>query len=114
VYETGLNWKRENLTYTTGRNETAPFAPPEHITSWMEKQFQELHKSNYLQNLPQKEFSQKAVNIINEINAAYPFIEGNERVQHVWLRLVVEHAGYSLDALSLCFTLTFIRKPCLL
>jgi len=93
IYE----WAGKERTYTTGRNAEAPFAPPGHITSWMEKQFQALHKDNDLRNLPPQEFSQKAANLVNEINAAHPFIEGNGRVQRVWLRQLAEQAGYSLD-----------------
>ena len=37
------------------------------------------------------------VAIINEINAAHPFIEGNGRVQRIWLANVAEKAGYEFS-----------------
>ena len=93
VYE----WAGQERTYTTARNDEAPFALPEHIAGWMEKQFRELEKADYLRNLPPDEFAVKAADLVNEINAAHPFMEGNGRTQRVWLRQVAEHAGYSLD-----------------
>ncbi|WP_322995413.1 Fic/DOC family protein [Castellaniella sp.] len=93
VYE----WAGEERSYTTGRNKDAPFARPEHITSWMEKQFKDLKGANYLQGLDQKAFAHKAADLVNEINAAHPFIEGNGRVQRAWLQIVSDQAGHAME-----------------
>lgn len=93
IYE----WAGKERTYTTGRNQNAPFAPPEHIGSWMQQQFETLRHDNYLKGTDPDLFATKSAGLVNEINAAHPFIEGNGRTQRVWLRLVAENTGFSLD-----------------
>jgi fido (protein-threonine AMPylation protein) len=63
----------------------------------MQQQFRTLRDENYLKGADPILFAQKGAGLINEINAAHPFIDGNGRTQRVWLRLVAENAGYSLD-----------------
>jgi cell filamentation protein len=38
--------------------------------------------------------------LVNEINAAHPFIEGNGRTQRVWLRDIAAQAGHRLTLRS--------------
>lgn len=92
IYE----WAGEERRYTSGR-ESGPFAPPEQIANWMEKQFQALHKVNFLQGSDPQQFADGIAPIINDINAAHPFIEGNGRTQRLWLRQVAEKAGYDVQ-----------------
>lgn len=89
VYE----WAGNFRTYTTGRG-AAPFATPENIRPWLEKQFAELRKENYLKGLDAGRFAARAAHYVNEINAAHPFIEGNGRMQRAWLRILAEQAGH--------------------
>lgn len=91
VYE----WAGQERTYTTGRG-AAPFATPENIQPWMEKQFEALKAEHYLRGLRPEQFARKAAVLVNEINAAHPFIEGNGRTQRTWLRLVGLQAGHRL------------------
>lgn len=90
MFQDIYQWAGEERTYTTGRNEAVPFAPPEHITSWMGKQFAQLAKDNYLRGLDAVAFAEKASAFVNEINAAHPFIEGNGRVQRLFLQRLAE------------------------
>ncbi|MFD1130564.1 Fic family protein [Paenibacillus provencensis] len=62
----------------------------------MEEQLEKLKRENYLRGLVREEFARKIARIVNEINAAHPFIEGNGRTQRQWLRIVADQAGHSL------------------
>jgi cell filamentation protein len=88
-------WAGEFRRYTTGRG-TAPFPPPEFIESSLERLFGELHAENSLSGLEQPQFANRAAHFVNEVNAVHPFVEGNGRMQRVWLRQLAQHAGYSL------------------
>jgi len=99
MFQDVYQWAGQERTYTTGRG-AAPFAPPEHITPWMEKRFELFRRENRLIGLGKKDFATRAAEHVNEINAAHPFIEGNGRVQRTWLRMVSENAGYTLRLTS--------------
>jgi fido (protein-threonine AMPylation protein) len=88
-------WAGEFRRYTTGRGD-APFPPPEYIESSLERLFGELHAEKHLTGLNQPKFAARAAHFVNEVNAVHPFVEGNGRMQRVWLRNLAEHAGYSL------------------
>lgn len=88
-------WAGEERAYTTGRGPT-PFAPPEQITPWMEKQFADFRAAGELKGLSAEAFAEAAAHYVTEINAAHPFIEGNGRTQRVWLGGVAERAGFEL------------------
>ena len=89
-------WAGEERRYTTGRGPT-PFAPPAHIQGWMEKQFEAFRGAGELRGLEPAAFADAAAIFINEINAAHPFIEGNGRVQRIWLGSIAERAGYEFS-----------------
>jgi Fic/DOC family len=61
-------WAGKERTYTTGRG-PLPFAVPEHIAAWMERQFSELKRANYLANLAVNDFAEVAARLVNEINS---------------------------------------------
>jgi cell filamentation protein len=42
-------------------------------------------------------FANRLAHYLSEINAIHPFREGNGRVQRLFISLLAEHAGYSLD-----------------
>jgi fido (protein-threonine AMPylation protein) len=96
LFQDLYSWAGEERRYTTGRG-PIPFAPPEHITGWMAKQFEAFHDADELRGLDPVAFADAAAAIINEINAAHPFIEGNGRVQRIWLANVAERAGYEFS-----------------
>lgn len=95
LFQDVYDWAGKERTYTTGRG-PSPFAPPEHITSWMEKQFASLAAEKNLVGLKAEAFAARAAHYVNEINAVHPFIEGNGRTQRVWLRGLADQAGYTL------------------
>lgn len=96
LFQDIYTWAGKVRNYTTGRG-SAPFAPPENIKVWMEEQLDKLKREQYLRGLSKEKFAEKAAPIINEINAAHPFIEGNGRTQRMWLRIVADQAGHSLN-----------------
>lgn len=96
LFQDLYTWAGKQRDYTTGRG-PAPFAPPENIKVWMEEQLEKLKRENYLRALPRERFAEKISPIVNEINAAHPFIEGNGRTQRLWLRIVADQAGHNLS-----------------
>lgn len=71
-------WAGQERTYTTGRG-LAPFATPENIGPWMEKWFAALKERGFLRDRSPEDFARDAAELVNEINAAHPLIEGNGR-----------------------------------
>ena len=88
------DWAGSFRTYTTGR--TAPFARPEFIEPMLEGAFADLRAEQNLRGLAPEAFAARAAVYVNEINAAHPFVEGNGRMQRVWLRNLGEQAGYDV------------------
>jgi cell filamentation protein len=95
LFQDLYDWAGKERTYTTGRG-PLPFAVPEHISSWTEQQFSELKRVNFLADTAVHEFADAAARLVNEINAAHPFIDGNGRTQRFWLRMLAGSAGYGL------------------
>jgi len=50
-----------------------------------------------LEELPAKEFAQKAANFLAELNAIHAFREGNGRTQLTFFALLADRAGQTLD-----------------
>ncbi|MEK8090990.1 Fic family protein [Methylocystis sp. IM3] len=96
LFQDLYSWAGDERKYTTGRG-PAPFAVPEQITPWMERQFEAFRVANQLRGLAPTAFAEQAAVLVNEINAAHPFIEGNGRVQRIWLAGVAERAGYEFS-----------------
>jgi fido (protein-threonine AMPylation protein) len=95
LFQDIYDWAGSFRTYTTGRG-TAPFAPPEQIRPWLEKQFAALTIEGCLKGLSADRFAERAAFYVNEINAAHPFIEGNGRAQRVWFRNLAAQAGHEV------------------
>ena len=96
LFQDLYSWAGEERKYTSGRGQ-APFAVPEQIGPWMERQFEALRSEDQLRGLAPASFAERAAVLVNEINAAHPFIEGNGRVQRIWLAGVAERAGYEFS-----------------
>ena len=95
LFQDLYEWAGEERRYTTGRG-AIPFAVPEHIGPWMEKQLAELAGDGYLVGKTLDEFATVAAKYVNEINAAHPFVDGNGRTQRFWLRMLSDNAGFDL------------------
>jgi len=74
-----------------------PFCFPEHIGAQAKKLFSELKATNYLENLPAKEFAKRAAHFVAELNAIHAFREGNGRAQLTFFALLADRAGHPLD-----------------
>lgn len=88
-------WAGQFRGYTTGRGQ-APFARPEFIQPALTELFDKLNGEKNLVGLERDTFANRAAHYVNEINAVHPFIEGNGRMQRVWLRNLADQAGYLL------------------
>lgn len=52
---------------------------------------------NYLKNLTPGDFSERAAEIIGDVNYIHPFREGNGRTQALYLEQLVRNAGHPFD-----------------
>jgi fido (protein-threonine AMPylation protein) len=93
LFQDLYSWAGQERTYTTGRGPT-PFAPPEQIAGWMEKQFQAFREAGALKGRDAESFAAKSAVFTTEINAAHPFIGSNGRTRRVWLAGVTARAGF--------------------
>jgi cell filamentation protein len=96
LFQDLYEWAGSLRPYTTSRNPGAPFAAPENIRPWMQKQFELLRSREYLRGLGLSAFAPALASVANELNAAHPFIDGNGRVLRLWLQIVSEQAGFDL------------------
>lgn len=99
LFQDVYDWAGQIRTYTTGRD-VAPFAVPEFIDHSMQRQFDKLDRWKGLRTASPKELTAGAAELVNEINAVHPFIEGNGRTQRAWLRLLAARAGFELTLRS--------------
>lgn len=95
LFQDVYDWAGAFREYTTDRG-LAPFATPEQIQPWLDRQFEALRRDDGLRGLPPHKFAERAAAVVNEINAAHPFIDGNGRVQRTWLRNLGEQAGHRI------------------
>ena len=89
-------WAGEVRDYSTGRG-SAPFCLPDFIDSNMQRIFAALRAADGLRTLSPDQFAVRAAEVINEINAVHPFIEGNGRVSREFLKDLAQHAGHPID-----------------
>lgn len=73
-----------------------PFCFPENIEGQARQLFDDLRKSNYLQDLDALEFSRRAAHFLGELNAIHAFREGNGRAQLTFFVLLADNAGHPL------------------
>jgi cell filamentation protein len=89
-------WAGRERRYTTGRGPVS-FARPELIEGWMERQFARLNAIPPDELKDPEQFAKYAAGLVNEMNAAHPFLEGNGRTIRVWLQLFAQACGHRLD-----------------
>jgi fido (protein-threonine AMPylation protein) len=65
----------------------------------MEIEFAKLRKANFLRGADAEAFSSMAASFAVEIDAAHPLVEGNGRVQRLFLQILADQAGYELTLL---------------
>lgn len=100
IYE----WAGKPRGYPTARKEMiqgqrvdASFAGPDYIAPLSRKLLTDLAAEDHLKGLSPQQFSERAAHYVVELNNIHPFIEGNGRVQRIWLQQVAAGAGYEFD-----------------
>jgi cell filamentation protein len=84
------------------------FCFPEHIDAQATKLFSDLKAKKYLENLPAKEFAEKAAHVLAELNAIHAFREGNGRTQLTFFALLADRAAKHLTSKSSIPTQCFV------
>ncbi len=99
IFQDVYEWAGEVRTYTTGRNE-APFARPEHIEREARKLFEKLNGEHNFAGYSKPKFAEKSAELICEINAIHPFVDGNGRTMRRFLRHLAKENGYQFELAS--------------
>lgn len=73
------------------------FCYPERIGPELTRLFRTLAAANHLADLPRDEFVRRAAEFVSNLNAIHPYREGNGRGLRVYLALLAESAGHSID-----------------
>lgn len=97
LFQDVFEWAGKERTYTTGRNAGVAFAKPEHIASFVEKEFKKFEAQGRFVGMDADAFATAAANFYSELNAAHPFIEGNGRTMRLFLQMVADNADFKLD-----------------
>ena len=96
LFQDVFDWAGVPRTVRISKQGSA-FCFPEHINAQATRLFSDLKAEKYLDDLPAKEFAQKAAHFLAELNAIHAFREGNGRAQLTFFALLVDRAGQSLD-----------------
>jgi cell filamentation protein len=82
---------------TVGIARTDPFCLPQHIQTYAAEVFGGLAKERHLRGLGRQEFVGRVTHYLAEVNAVYPFREGNGRSQRAFFRQLARQAGWPID-----------------
>jgi cell filamentation protein len=74
----------------------ALFPPPEHLRPALDSLFAELSRKNQLRGLSAEPWACRAAYYLGELNAIYPFREGNGRAQREFMRQLATVCGHHL------------------
>jgi cell filamentation protein len=74
-----------------------PFLSGPLIPSALDGIATKIREAGYLRDLPRNDFSERAADIMSELNAIHPFREGNGRTQRVFFEQLAQAAGHDLD-----------------
>lgn len=93
IYE----WAGQFRTYQTGRN--LPFCTPERIEKELGKYYQELNTSlfSHSKSVEFDNFIKSTAKFMGDLNAVYPFIDGNGRTQRETLEIIAKKSGFKLS-----------------
>lgn len=73
------------------------FTPKDQVEKKLNDTFEKLKDDNYLKDLSQDKFAKKIGDLINDINEAHPFREGNGRTMREFVTAVSNEAGYEIN-----------------
>jgi cell filamentation protein len=93
VYE----WAGQLRTVDMYKSAPGEFQPSERIEMAVRGAHELAVRADFLRNMNVWEFSDKAAQIIGDINQAHPFREGNGRTQFEFLEQLGERAGHNVD-----------------
>ena len=93
VYE----WAGQLRTVDMYKSAPGEFKPPDRIEMAVHDAHELAVQADFLRNINVWEFSDKAAQIIGDINKAHPFREGNGRTQFEFLEQLGERAGHNVD-----------------
>lgn len=85
------------------------FADAREITRLSQYLFTKLHRENYLANLSETQFAERAALYMNAINVIHPFREGNGRTQRFFIEQLAYHAGHTLDLSAISNKTTMVE-----
>jgi len=93
VYE----WAGQLRTVDMYKSAPGEFKPPDRIEMAVHGAHELAVQTDFLRDMNVWEFSDKAAQIIGDINQAHPFREGNGRTQFEFLEQLGERAGHNVD-----------------
>lgn len=73
------------------------FLPGENIPAALDQVAAQLHAANGLRDLSRAAFTERAADVMAEINGIHAFREGNGRTQRTFMRELAKQAGQELD-----------------
>lgn len=79
------------------RKGSTQFMPRQFIETGMADVHRRIVSASYLKNMSQYAFSEKAAELIGDINHIHPFREGNGRTQLQYLKQLADRAGHRID-----------------
>ncbi len=74
-----------------------PFMDGPLIAEGLDRIARKLAEDNCLRGLPRDEFARRAADVMVNLNGVHPFREGNGRTQRVFLEVLAQEAGHTLD-----------------
>lgn len=95
-YQDVYDWAGELRTVRTAKGGNM-FCYPENIVAQLANLFRDLASAKHFRGLDADAFAVAAAHFLAELNAIHPFREGNGRTQLVFLKLLANAAGHSID-----------------
>ena len=88
------DWAGQLRTVSIGKGQL--FCLPQHLESFADEVFTNLHRAELLRGRDLDEFVTGLAELLGDINALHPFREGNGRTQRAFLAQLARDAGYEL------------------
>lgn len=89
-------WAGEIRTVDLSKGDSM-FARPDYIVPTLSAALSTIPPIDKLRQTTPADFAKRAAAVVENINAAHPFREGNGRTMRVFLKLLAERAGHWLD-----------------
>ena len=96
IFQDVYDWSGEVRIVDIAKN-NSPFCYPQFIDKELDKRFKEINADNNLRGTKKEDFADRAAYHLSELNAIYPFREGNGRTQRSFLLILGQQAGHQVD-----------------